>query len=166
MWRHLLYLRPFKEFALEEAAIAPRLGIGVYPKAQILNRFVAKFLDAIVAAAAGRLLHPVGWLAGLAYVLIADGFSEGRSIGKRLIGLQTVIPGSRQVAGFKESIIRNLPLALAYLLFPVPYIGWLGAAAIIVFESLLIIGNDQGLRLGDEIARTQILDAGQLDLRD
>jgi hypothetical protein len=30
----------------------------------------------------------------------------------------------------------------------------------------LVIGNEQGLRLGDEIAHTQVLDAGQLDVRD
>jgi hypothetical protein len=137
----------------------------VYPKAQIINRFVAKFVDGLVAAAAGRLLHPVGWVAGLTYLLIADGFSGGRSIGKRLIGLQTVTPKRRETAGFRESIIRNLPLALAYLAFPIPYIGWLASAGILVFESLLIIGNDQGLRLGDELAHTQVLEMGELDLR-
>lgn len=142
------------------------LGVGVYPKAHVLNRFIAKFVDLIIVAAAGRLVPPVGWLAGLAYVLIGDGFSGGQSLGKRLIGLQTVIPRNREVSGFKESIIRNLPLAVAYLLFPIPYIGWALAIAITVFEGLLIIGNDQGLRLGDEIAHTQVLDAGQLDLRD
>jgi hypothetical protein len=138
----------------------------VYPKAHVLNRFIAKFLDAIIAAAASRLVPPVGWLAGLAYVLIADGFSGGRSIGKRLIGLQTVIPRTRECSGFKESIIRNLPLALAYLLFPIPYLGWALAIAVTAFEALLIIGNDQGLRLGDEMAHTQVLDGGLLDLRD
>ncbi len=142
------------------------LGVGVYPKAHVLNRFIAKFVDLIIVAAAGRLVPPVGWLAGLAYVLIGDGFSGGQSLGKRLIGLQTVIPRNREVSGFKESIIRNLPLAVAYLLFPIPYIGWALAIAITVFEGLLIIGNDQGLRLGDEIAHTQVLEAGQLDLRD
>lgn len=142
------------------------LGVGVYPKAHVLNRVIAKFVDLIIVAAAGRLVPPVGWLAGLAYVLIGDGFSGGQSLGKRLIGLQTVIPRNREVSGFKESIIRNLPLAVAYLLFPIPYIGWALAIAITVFEGLLIIGNDQGLRLGDEIAHTQVLEAGQLDLRD
>jgi hypothetical protein len=38
--------------------------------------------------------------------------------------------------------------------------------AITGVEALLIIGNEQGLRLGDEIAHTQVLSAGQLDLRD
>jgi hypothetical protein len=102
----------------------------------------------------------------LGYVLIADGLSGGQSVGKRLIGLQTVIPRTREMAGFKESIVRNVPLALAYLLFPLPYIGWFLATAITGVEALLIIGNEQGLRLGDEIAHTQVLSAGQLDLRD
>jgi len=123
-------------------------------------------VDLIVVAAAGQVVPPVGWLAGLAYVLIGDGLTGGQSLGKRLIGLQTVVPRSREVSGFRESIIRNLPLALAYLLFPIPYIGWALATAVVLLEALLIIGNEQGLRLGDEIAHTQVLDAGQLDLRD
>lgn len=142
------------------------MGGGVHPKARVLNRFIAKFVDLIVVAAAGQVVPPVGWLAGLAYVLIGDGLTGGQSLGKRLIGLQTVIPRSREVSGFRESIIRNLPLALAYLLFPIPYIGWALATALVLLEALLIIGNEQGLRLGDEIAHTQVLDAGQLDLRD
>ncbi len=150
----------------EEGSGTGPLGGGVHPKARVLNRFIAKFVDLIVVAAAGQVVPPVGWLAGLAYVLIGDGLTGGQSLGKRLIGLQTVIPRSREVSGFRESIVRNLPLALAYLLFPIPYIGWALATAIVLLEALLIIGNEQGLRLGDEIAHTQVLDAGQLDLRD
>lgn len=141
-------------------------GTGIYPKAQVLNRFIAKFIDAILAGAAGKLLPPIGWMAGLAYILVADGFSGGQSLGKRLIGLQIVIPHSRHIPGFKESIIRNLPFAVAYLLFSVPYVGWAFALAIAAFEALLIIGNDRGLRLGDELAHTQVLDAGLVELHD
>lgn len=164
----LLYLSTYCEECLleHERLGAHPISIGVYPKAQTLNRFIAKFIDVIVVIAASGLVTPVGWLAGLAYILVADGFSGGRSIGKRLIGLQTVIPRTQEIIGFRESIIRNLPLALAYLLFPVPYIGWLTSIAVVALESLLIIGNDQGLRLGDDLAKTQVLDGGQLDLRD
>jgi hypothetical protein len=38
--------------------------------------------------------------------------------------------------------------------------------AILAFESLLMIGNEQGRRLGDEVARTQVLDAGQFAVPD
>src|SRR5206468_10414409 len=112
------------------------------------------------------MIVPVGFLGGLAYILIADGFAGGRSIGKRLIGLQTVLPGTREPAGFRESIIRNIPFAAAQLLFAVPYVGWLASAAIIMFEAILIIGNEQGRRLGDELAGTQVLDVGRLALPD
>jgi len=135
----------------------------VYPKADVLNRFIAKAVDGLLVAAASQLVEPVGWIAGLTYALIADGFPGGQSVGKRLIGLQTVIPRTKEFAGFRDSIIRNLPLAFAYVLFPIPYVGWLLAGAVVAFEALLLIGNEQGLRLGDEIAGTQVLDSGQLD---
>ena len=105
-------------------------------------------------------------LAGLAYVLVADGFAGGQSIGKRLIGLQTILPSTRDAAGFRESIIRNLPFAAAQVTFAVPYVGWIASVAILAFEAVLVVGNEQGRRLGDEVAGTQVVDAGRLALPD
>jgi len=150
----------------EEAWGASPLQSGVYPKAHVLNRFIAKAIDGMLIAAASQVIEPVGWISGLAYALIADGFPGGQSVGKRLIGLQTVVPRTREFSGFRDSIVRNLPLAFAYLLFPIPYVGWLLAGAVVIFEALLLIGNEQGVRLGDEIAGTQVLDSGQLDFPD
>jgi uncharacterized RDD family membrane protein YckC len=138
----------------------------VYPKAYVLNRFIAKLIDLFIVVAADEVAPPVGFLSGLAYILIADGFAGGRSIGKRLVGLQTMRLDVRETAGFRESIIRNLPFGLAQLLFAVPYVGWIGSAAVLAFESVLIVGNEHGRRLGDEVARTQVLDAGQLAVPD
>lgn len=166
IWVFLLYSFTIITADLAEAWGTHRLTRGIYPKADVLNRVIAKFVDATLAIAAGRLLSPIGWLAGLAYVLIGDGFSGGRSIGKRVTGLQTVNVRTQDVAGFKESIIRNLPLASAYLLFFVPYIGWIMAGAITALEGLLMLGNEQGVRLGDELAHTQVLQSGQLDVRE
>jgi uncharacterized RDD family membrane protein YckC len=138
----------------------------VYPKAHVLNRFIAKLIDLFVAIAAGQIAPPVGLLSGLAYILIADGFAGGRSIGKRLVGLQTMRVDSRDAAGFRESIIRNLPLGCAQIAFAIPWVGWLLSAGILAFEGLLIIGNEQGRRLGDDVARTHVIDAGQLAVPD
>jgi uncharacterized RDD family membrane protein YckC len=138
----------------------------VYQKAHVLNRFIAKLIDLFLVVAATEIAPPVGFLSGLAYILIADGFAGGRSIGKRLVGLQTLRVDVRESAGFRESIIRNLPFGAAQILFAVPYIGWVGSLAILVFEGLLIVGNEQGRRLGDDIAGTQVLDAGQLAVPD
>ncbi|MDE3048316.1 MAG: RDD family protein [Nitrospirota bacterium] len=150
----------------EEVSGVRSIGAGIYPKAQFLNRGIAKLIDLFIVAAAGQVIVPVGFLAGLAYILTADGFAGGRSIGKRVIGLQTVLPERREAAGFRESIIRNLPFAVAQLAFAVPYVGWIVSVAIIAFEAVLILGNEQGRRLGDEVAGTQVLDAGRLALSD
>jgi uncharacterized RDD family membrane protein YckC len=150
----------------EEVSGVHSIGAGIYPKAQVLNRGIAKLIDLLIVAAAGQVIVPVGFLAGLAYILTADGFAGGRSIGKRVIGLQTVLPDRREAAGFRESIIRNLPFAVAQLAFAVPYVGWIVSVAIIAFEAVLILGNEQGRRLGDEVAGTQVLDAGRVALSD
>jgi hypothetical protein len=149
---------------VEEAGLGGAVSTGVYPKAHVLNRFVARLIDLLIVAVAERVASPVGFLAGLSYILLADGFAGGRSAGKRLIGLQTVVPRTQEGAGFKESIVRNLPFAVGFVAFEVPYVGWLASLAIVACEGLLIIGNVRGCRLGDEIAQTQVLDDGQLDL--
>lgn len=149
-----------------EGPAAKVLERSVYQKAHVLNRFIAKLIDLFIVIAADEIAPPVGFLSGLAYILIADGFAGGRSIGKRLVGLQTLRVDVRESAGFRESIIRNLPLGAAQIAFAVPYIGWVVSAAILAFEGLLIVGNEQGLRLGDEVAGTQVLDAGQLAVPD
>lgn len=138
----------------------------VYPKAHVLNRFIAKLIDLFLVVAANQIAPPVGFLSGLAYILIADGFAGGKSIGKRLVGLQTMRVDSRDAAGFRESIVRNLPLGCAQIAFAIPWVGWLASVAIVAFEGFLIIGNEQGRRLGDEVARTHVLDAGQLAVPD
>jgi len=69
-------------------------------------------------------------------------------------------------AGFRESIIRNVPFAVAQMAFIVPYVGWILSAVIIAFEAVLIIGNEQGRRIGDELADTQVLDVGRFALPD
>ena len=149
-----------------EGPASTALEVRVYPKAHVLNRFIAKLIDLFIVVAAGEIAPPVGFLSGLAYILIADGFAGGKSIGKRLVGLQTMRLDGRDTAGFRESIIRNLPLGGAQIAYTVPYIGWLVSLAILAFESFLIIGNEQGRRLGDEVARTHVLDAGQLAVPD
>ena len=137
--------------------------VQVFPRATVLHRFIAKSLDVLIVLGVGELTPPYGFWVALWYVLVADGFS-GRSIGKRLIGLQTWVPELHAPAGFKDSIIRNVPLAVGYITFHIPYVGWLGTVAILGMEALLIIGNAQGLRIGDELAHTQVVDESIFDV--
>ena len=130
-----------------------------YDKASILNRFVAKIIDLIIAAAFSKLLSPVGFFAGLTYLLIADGFFDGRSLGKKLIRLRTIREGG-ELCAYKESILRNLTIGIGYIIFFIPYIGWLLTPIIYSIEGLVIIGNEKGLRIGDELAKTFVIEDG------
>ncbi len=136
-------------------------------KAGLLNRWIAKCVDLLIAAALTELPFAVGFYAGVTYLLIADGLWRGRSVGKRLIGLRVIIlpearpeaRGSSGGCGFRESILRNAPLAVAYgLSATLPYVGWVVGLVAVVVEALLMIGNDRGQRLGDELAGTQVVE--------
>lgn len=144
----------------------------VLTKANFLNRVIAKSIDFILVAVLYEVIPKIGFFAGLIYLIIADGLFEGRSIGKRLIGLKVVVKYADDrvlPCGYKESILRNTPFAMAYILFgiitAVPFIGWLISfvliAVIVVFESLVMMGSDEGMRLGDEIAKTRVVEDRQ-----
>ena len=133
------------------------------PRANLLHRLIAKFIDLLLVAALAQLFPPIGFFGGITYLFIADGFLFGRSLGKWLIGLKTVVLESDVPCSFRESILRNSPLAIAYLLFFVPYIGWLFCLMILALEALLIVGNVKGLRIGDEVGGTQVLDSESME---
>ncbi len=129
-------------------------------KANILNRTIAKGIDFIIAGAMAELIPKAGYFAGLLYLLISDGLFEGKSIGKKIIGLKVILheSSSGQPYTFRESVLRNFPFIVGYVLLKLPLIGFIFPVIILLFEGLLIIGNEKGMRLGDEIAKTQVID--------
>jgi hypothetical protein len=94
-------------------------------RAPMLNRFLARLIDCLIFGGLCLILYPVGILAGFTYILIADGLWNGRSVGKRIIGLHTVQVNGRRTAEFKHSVLRNLSVAFVLLLAVIPIIGWL-----------------------------------------
>lgn len=132
-------------------------GIYAGARAGVLERSVARFIDLLFALLLAKLPGYVGFFAGLTYIGIADGLMDGRSIGKRIIKLRVVYPADNRPADLRASILRNSTIALCYMFFKVPAVGWLLAAAGLLFELVLIIGSPAGKRLGDEIANTVVL---------
>jgi len=141
-------------------------------KAGFLNRIIARTIDFIIVAALYEMIPRVGFFAGLTYLLIADGLFEGRSAGKKLIGLRVIIYNKTDkvaACGFKESILRNFPFAVGFILFWIlnlmPLIGWIfsfiAAAVVVLFESLVLLGSEKGMRFGDELAKTQVVEDKQ-----
>lgn len=130
-------------------------------KAGLLVRTVARILDFIIVAAIIETIPRVGFFAGLAYLLIADGFFDGRSLGKKLIGLRVVMADTKQSCSFRESILRNSTFGIGFLFYKLPLIGLIVISLVALFEFVILLGSRDHMRLGDEIAKTIVLDISQ-----
>jgi hypothetical protein len=127
-------------------------------RASLLLRTFAKVLDFILIAAAAEVVPKAGFYAGVLYLLISDGLFEGRSIGKVLIGLRVISGAGDEPCSVKESIVRNAPLAAGLLLYKLPWIGWIFIIFVSFVEFLILLGSREGMRLGDELARTAVVE--------
>ncbi len=127
-------------------------------KASLLLSVMAKTLDCIIIAAALKAIPRVGFMAALAYLLICDGLFDGRSLGKKVMRLKVVSSSTASDGSYRDSMIRNAPFALGLALFNIPFIGWVFPILILAFEFLLALGNDEGIRLGDEFAGTKVVE--------
>jgi len=123
-------------------------------RAGLLLRSVAKTIDFIIVAAAAEIIPRAGFFAGLAYLFISDGLFEGRSLGKQLIGLRVVSTITNKPCSVRESILRNLVLCIGVILWNIPLIGWIFIVLILTFEFIMLLGSKEGMRFGDEIAKT------------
>lgn len=127
--------------------------------AGLLLRTAARAIDFILVAAALDILPKAGYFAGLAYLLLGDGFFDGRSLGKQLVRLRVVNKEKNTPCTVRDSILRNSPLAIGFSLWIVPWIGWIFIVAASVVEFILILGSEEGARLGDVIAKTAVLES-------
>ena len=126
-------------------------------KADVLLRVVSKALDILLIAAAWELLPRAGFFAGIFYILVSDGLLSGRSLGKKVIGLQVISLKTKMPCSMRGSILRNLPFAIGLLSLKIPLFGWIVLGAICLLEIILIIGSADGVRLGDMLAQTTVV---------
>lgn len=127
-------------------------------RADLTTRAVAGLVDLLLIIGLTRLPDVIGFLAASGYILIRDGLFDRRSIGKKLVGLQVVSSeDSGPAATYRESIIRNVPFFVAYVLFLIPYVGWILGLLALGVESLTAIGDRAGMRIGDLLARTRVV---------
>ena len=127
-------------------------------RAGLLLRTAAKLLDFILIAAVMEIIPRAGFYAGLAYLLLGDGFFDGRSIGKKLIKLKVISAKTDSPCTFRDSILRNSTFAAGYIFWLVPWIGWIVLFLVSVLEFTLVLGSKDGMRLGDKIAGTVVIE--------
>lgn len=127
----------------------------------LLNRLIAKSIDLVIVIALASLpLSVAGPMAALIYILISDGLQGGRSLGKRVVKLRVINTTTGNGADFKDSIIRNSPIAIPVLFSMVPLVGWILAIVIgipiLAMELYLMTRLEQHARLGDTMADTKV----------
>lgn len=129
-------------------------------KASLLLRVFAKILDFIIIAVMAEVVPRTGFYAGLFYILISDGLFNGRSLGKYLMGIRTVSLKNGQPCSIRDSVIRNSPFGVGFILYKIPLIGWIFLVIIVAFEFIVLLGSKDGMRLGDEFANTMVTELG------
>lgn len=128
-----------------------------YAKADLGRRFSAVMVDGLLCMSTWFLYRSYGSalyvLAGALYLLFRDSIS-GRSLGKFCVGLVVIDLPTDRPCGRLGSVTRN-----ALFLLP-------GANLVAVFlESVSVVRDPQGQRLGDRLAQTQVVDGlGARDL--
>lgn len=152
----------------------------------LVKRGIALFIDSVIVGVAyfvitviggifslasgtmGGLIVAIGALVAAGALLLRDVALQGRSPGKKIMGLAVVTASGGPITA-QESIKRNLPLAvgLAGNVFAIiPFVGWIvsmlaSIAQLGLFAYELYRVAQQQPRLGDQIAGTQVVLQGQ-----
>lgn len=134
-----------------------RRGGSPYPRADLALRLLAKSADLLVAVLFVALVPTVGSLLALAYLLFVDGMPNGQSPGKRLMGVKAVHVPTRQGCNLRQSVVRNLPVAIAFGFAINPFL-LLVAIPVGLFELYMVVTDPLGVRIGDVFADTQVID--------
>lgn len=108
----------------------------------IVKRTSAFLFDGLLVAAIILWLPgSFRWLVGIGYLLLRDALISGRSVGKFVVGV-TVMDHHKNACGVLRSVVRNL-----FLFLPGP-----------VIELCVMACSFGGRRLGDRLAKTQVID--------
>lgn len=141
------------------------------PGIDLGKRIVAAAIDGAIAAFVTALIPILGGLLAAVYMLLRDGldveFMKHQSLGKKLVGLRAVrLDG--QPMDMASSVKRNLPLVITFFcgIFAIlPTAGSLVAGLICLVgtgfgigEIVLVVTDPQARRLGDKIARTEVIE--------
>lgn len=113
------------------------------------NRVLATLIDGVVGSIVSGI-PVVGWVAGPAYMLTRDAlpFLDGQSLGKKVMKLRAISTetGKPLTNEYGASALRNV-LLLAF-----------GIGALV--ELIVMSQNKDGLRLGDQWAKTKVIVEG------
>ena len=131
--------------------------VSPYAKADVMKRLFAATIDGIAVITTGYFYASTRFafvlVVGALYLLLRDSV-RGQSLGKFFMGLVVINVETGRPCTLRDSVWRN-----AMLVIP-------GANVVAVFlESITIVRDPQGQRLGDKVAQTQVVEGlGARDL--
>jgi len=141
-------------------------------KADPVKRIIAFVIDAVASMIVG-FIPIVGGIIGALYMLLRDALPiealEYKSIGKKLLKLSVVkLEDPTSKVDYAISAKRNWMFALGpimlFFLF-IPILGWiidilLGIAVfiLVIIEIVKLFTDEKGLRLGDKMAGTMVIE--------
>jgi uncharacterized RDD family membrane protein YckC len=118
------------------------------PLAGVGQRFIAQFIDGLIAAAIGAVTYFAAkslewplefWVIGyLLYLLFCDSLPGGQSFGKKVVRISVVHNVSNSPCTYLQSFARNVTMFLG------------------IFDIVFILGKSRR-RLGDYLARTKVV---------
>jgi len=153
-----------------------------YKKADVFKRLVAYLIDAILVGVVASIIPFIGGLIACAYMLLRDGldFTQNRSIGKMAFNLKPIVVENGANCDLITSAKRNWILAIGYIpsiffkrfLTGIPFVGHISSVIYliisflfgiplliyVIIEVVLIFTDKKGLRLGDKMAGTQVIE--------
>jgi uncharacterized RDD family membrane protein YckC len=160
------------QFASRPVGQMPAHGIVSYPKASQSHRFLAWLVDIVIMLAfsipalvcffasivgeysggssSGGLiaLALLLYIIPIMYGLLKDSLGQGQSWGKRLFSIMVVNLENNMPCDTGKSALRNLVSALVSA---IPFVGWL-------IEPLMVLVTVDARKIGDIVARTQVID--------
>ena len=141
-------------------------------KADPVKRIIAFVIDAVASMIVG-FIPIVGGIIGALYMLLRDALPiealEYKSIGKKLLKLSVVkIEDPTSKVDYAISAKRNWMFALGpimlFFLF-IPILGWIidillaiTVFILVIIETVKLFTNEKGLRLGDKMAGTMVIE--------
>ena len=122
-----------------------------YPAADRNNRYIGGIIDLAIVVGLYAAIAPnspvLAATAGSTYILCRDGFIGGQSFGKMCVGQVVIQLKSGRRGQIIDSVRRNIVFAIPGMnIVAIPY-------------ELARLANDrQGIRVGDRLAGTQVVD--------
>ncbi len=135
-------------------------------------RVVAFLIDLVVYVAVWVFFYfnvhlgdYLSWLLASVYILIKDGLFGGQSIGKLILRLKVIGEEEEKPASLVASVQRNAILVLPNIFRFIPFLGSLLFILVYAWETYLIFTHPDGLRWGDQFARTRVVEARAVDTK-